>query len=437
MKNLILSALFILPLVVSGQVEFSSSRQSGLQIYRAKTVNGTVTVNLPEKLYPGETVSGSVITEPLSTGNAKKNEKNQTALLAVKLWLFGQQLSLTDQLFQFTVPEQAGSPAALLELQPGRGIAAHTPVEILEGVRPVPAMESPAFPGYLRSGEYQSIPGRFDGDRRTTRLMAGNTELPVIAESPGELVTMVPDNLSGRQTLTLSEGDRTYSAGLNVVSLTLAADATSLKKGEQTTLHLVAGGLEGVDFPVTIQVENRTPLNISLSGGNSQEWVITPEEIGAGGIAGRDFQITAGSTGGFTVSAIINEPWHGLPAEPMDQNREGTTEYCGKTWEEVTDIGKPEGPRRDKTNSAGTVKPGNAKQRCDQCSKKTEITTTSYPLYLYQKQKKITYTCSLLKGHAGACHGSGMATETEKKMGPVGYEEVGTCPKGHVVWRKK
>jgi hypothetical protein len=444
MKNLIFMAMFLaIPVLVSGQAEDNPARQPGLQVYRAKTVHGTVVVNLPDKMYPGETISGSVIAEPLAANNPKKDKQNLDALIKSQVVLFGMKYLVGDQLFQFKVPMTMDPAGTVLQVETAKGVEDSFHLEILEGTRPDIGVKSPAFPGYLRSGEFQAIAGPFDGQRSNSAIMLNDLELPVVAESPGNIVTMLPENLAGRQILTIREGGEKFEREVNVLNLELLADAVTLRRGESASLHVNVTGLEGINQPVTVQIENLTPMNISMSGGNRQEWVIQPSEVEAGGVFHNDLQITALTSGGFTVTALLSEPVSVLPGEGADHFLEGEPdsrqepiEYCGKTWTDVKDIGKQEGPMRDKQDKSGVPKKGKVRARCESCSKKTDLTITTYPLYYYQKQQKTTYTCSMLKGHTGECHGTGKVTVEEKRIGPVGYEEEARCPKGHLVWKK-
>ncbi len=424
--------MLVLPLLGNGQVEFTASRQPGLQIYQAKTVHGNVVVQLPDDMRPGEIISGSVISEPAPSKDPEKVKRNQAALDALQLAFAGVNFLAGEQYFQAKLPT---TPQAMLTLAGEKGIPGSTPVEVLAEGRQG-TFASPLFPEYLRTGEFQRILGNFDGSRDNTTVMLGDTELPILAESPGGMVTMIPGEIVGKQTLTLTENGETFEKVLHVIRLDMAVDAPTLRKGQSTSLHVSVSGLEDMGQPVTVEIENLSPANVSLTEGNYQELVISPAEVSPDGTYHHTLPILATASGGFTVSGILSEPHLMEPVEPVAIDREGPREKCGKTWETIRDVGKPKGPMRDKENPIPNPTPEKQKMRCEQCSKKVAATISTYPLYNYQKQEVITYVCSMDKGHLEPCHGSGKLSYREKRVGPVGYEREARCPKGHLIWKK-
>lgn len=442
MKNsiLLLILLILLPLLLLGQTEFVQTKQSGLQICTAKTVHGTVVVNLPATMYPGETITGTVITEPEVTGNSRKDKLSRAALLARTLFIFGLPVAAGEQTFQLTVPENLPAERLLVDLIEANGEKTSAPVDIPEGIRQVVQRTEPAFPGFLRSGEYQNIPGNFDGLAGNTKLLLGDLEIPVVAESPGEVVTMVPPGLSGRNNLTITEAGTTFGKEVSVLDLNLTADATTLRRGQQSQVHVQVVGLEGVDQPVTVLVRNHTPMSISMAGGNTQEWTIDPSELAAGTTFQRDLQIVAISSGGFSVSAGIAEPFFpGVDTEadaepevkPKD-GEEGKKEggICGNTWStEWKDTGKT----IRKLDESQKTESRRNRSKCQKCGVYSEWIYYKIPEYSYKIQERTTTTCTMPKGHANfpqACHGSGVKENQEVKTGPVlRYQEVreGSC----------
>jgi len=344
MKKIILLAAMFLPLsqMIYAQVGFEPSSQSGLQVYTMKTVSGTVTVNLPDKIYPGETISGTVISEP-SDPRVEGREKPGRAVMAEHiLSVFGNRFNTARQALQFTVPPDPYREGAFMKLEDEEGIVGQTSFYIMEGKRPDPISGNPVFPEYLRSGEYQSIPGSFEGQHAGTTVMLDESEIPVVAESPGEIVTLIPENLSGPRKLTITENDESFSRAINILDLKMAVDASTLRKGEKAAIHLDVEGLKGVERPVAVWVDNLTPLNISMEGGNHQIWIISQEEAGQSGFSHKDITISAISSGAFTVSAKIADDFmgdKGIPFKAEDElkPREGEEiseddGKCGVVW---------------------------------------------------------------------------------------------------------
>jgi hypothetical protein len=438
--TIFLSVLLFLSLHVYGQVENNLS-QPGLQIYKLKTVNGTVTVNLPDKIYPGETISGTVLAEPTASGNVKKNKSNRLALLATTLSIFGNRFKPDNQKLNFSLPEDPFDFGPLIKLENEEGMIGSAGFIVQEGERPVPVSGDPVFPAFLRSGEYQNIPGKFDGVLSNTRLMLNDLEIPVASESPGEIVTLVPENISGNQKLTLTEGSKTYSAPINVVNLNMTAEASTLQKGEKSTVHIVVNGLNGIETPVTVNVDNLTPMSIGMKGGNQQEWVIHPSEIDNTGTVSKDVEIVAVASGGFTVSARISVPpvLFNADGQTTDQlfkeadKQEGDNKgeddgLCGKIWKsDWKDTGKDVMELDENSSTSSTYR-----DRCNNCSKNVNYNSVKTPLCKFSIFERQVLVCSGKKGHSGSCHGS-VTTEQKKEKDPGAapkqYKETRTCQK--------
>ncbi len=438
--TIFLSVLLFLSLHVYGQVENNPS-QPGLQIYKLKTVNGTVTVNLPDKIYPGETISGTVLAEPNVSENVKKNKSNKLALLATTLSIFGNRFKLDNQTLKFSLPDDPFELGPLIGLENEKGMIGSAGFVVQEGERPVLSAGDPVFPPFLRSGEYQNIPGKFDGVISNTRLMLNDLEIPVASESPGEIVTLVPGNISGIQKLSLTEGGKTYSAPMNVVDLKMTAEATTLQKGEHSTVHIVVDGLKGVETPVTVNVDNLTPMSIGMKGGNQQEWIIHPSDVDNTGTFSKEVGIVAVASGGFTVSARVSAPpvvFHANGQTTDQQFKEVEKQegdnigeddgLCGKIWKsDWKDTGKDVMELDPNSSTSSTYR-----DRCDHCSTNVNYKSVKTPLCKYSIFERQVMVCSGKKGHSGSCHGS-VTTEQkkEKDMGaaPKRYKETRTCQK--------
>lgn len=441
MKKIILLAAMLLPLsqMIPAQVGFVPSSQSGLQVYTMKTVSGTVTVNLPDKIYPGETVSGTVISEP-SESRAEDREKPGKAIVAAQiLSIFGNRFNTEGQALQFTVPSDPDREGAFMKLEDEEGMVGQTSFYVMEGKRPGPISGNPVFPEYLRSGEYQNIPGSFDGRHAGTTVMLGETEIPVVAESPGEIVTLIPGNLSGVRKLTITENGESFSRAINILDLKMAVDASTLRKGEKAAIHLDLEGLKGVERPVAVWIDNLTPMNISMEGGNHQIWTIVPEEAGQSGLSHKDITISAVSSGAFTVSAKIADDFmgdNGIPFKAGDEKKPREGEEireddgkCGAVWySDWKSVGKD-------TSSVTVEKTTEKKRcRCETCSKKVMCTITKIPVYEVEIMERFKYTCDDKKGHTPPHHGSGVkdAPPWRRNTGKILYYRVETSAEcGH------
>ena len=376
----ILNLIFLMliqTIIVNGQIDFAPSKQFGLQVYKAKTVNGTVTVNLPEKIFPGEIISGTVIAEPAPSTSSKKEKLNKSALYASVISIFGMNLNLENNLFQFAVPWNINKVSPIVQIITEKGKIGKAEIEILDGVRPELISKGIEFSGFLRAGEYQNISGAFDGINENSKLNLNEMELPVIAEAPGNVVTLIPEDISGVYKLTIDEAGISYSKDIGVVDLKITTNANILKKGQQCKINIKVSGLKGTELPVNVIVDNLTPLNINISGGNHQDFTIPPVNIDNNGIFNHEITVTAISSGGYTIAAYIAEPISEIAEndfkeegkdQPVEEN--DRKELCGKTWQTDWKDTKDKPFYKQVRSEITDIK---QKERCEICSKKTDL----------------------------------------------------------------
>jgi len=300
------------------------NENNGLRTVEFTTPEGKVTVILPSDVGSNDIVSGTILTNPKGT-NEKKKTKNRNVLNGYVVDIEEKKKpkekpeknearkknTVKNQSGNWKIPDIPGNDSFVLSLknQTGEILADATlPLSVhqVESAAPV-VFDRLDFrvPGYLRAGEPERITGVFDGDFSTSDLKLNDSEAQILAESPREIFFKPPEDISGPATLELTEGEFTLKEQTHVISLDLSAEKLALQRGEQTTVRVVVSGLENFQEVVPLEVSNLTPQNIQIQGGNVQHFLITPAEVNEAGTFEVDLNVTAVSTGGFSVSSSV------------------------------------------------------------------------------------------------------------------------------------
>lgn len=149
------------------------------------------------------------------------------------------------------------------------------------------------------------ITGPFDGDASNTKIEVGGARMPVIAESKSAATFEIPTTVIGPNDVTVNENGKTATGNFRALKIDLTAPKTSLLKGESIELHIEVQGLQGITQPVPVQLQNQTPQNINLTGGNIQNIVINPSQVSSSGTYNSSAGITGTGAGGFNITATI------------------------------------------------------------------------------------------------------------------------------------
>jgi hypothetical protein len=430
---------------IMAQKEMSTTQKDGLQIVKIKTIEGTVTVNLPSDIYSGDVISGTVIAEPKKTNKKnkskkelKKEEENKTNLLAHVITLFGTNVLVSQDRFSIDVPQNGRIPSPTIELKNvADELVESTTLSVNHILREPLQGNYLQLPAFMRSGYYQEIKGNFDGNFGNTLVSLDGSPINIMAESPDRIVITTPENLHGVKQLSIKENENEYLADIAIVNLDLTADKIDLLKGESTNINLIIEGLGTVDAPVEIHVDNLSPANISLSGGNHQEIVIEPETVPETGIYSNAFAITAKLSGGYSVSAQLIVPeLEPVPIDEVEKPKD-PVEKCGFAWygkwKKIKTITKADESQKQVVKSTH--------RKCTVCQKSSVWTYYKIPMFRYNVEERDKFTCTMIKGHAGSHHGTSKKEQREVAVGTAfRYKIVRTGDCGHTVfvkWKKK
>ena len=301
---------------------------------------GGIIVNLPDDIRAGDTISGTVVSEPRgSTGEERST--NRDVLNGYVVEVAGQSFPVNKgSVGPFVVrwlemPARPGMPPGqnsffdvFVAIDPNNSAAVRARIPLLPSgaaVTPDPkTTPSVVIPPLGQTGRPVVITGPFDGNSSNTTLKGSalrttvqdfekNTEnvsggFGLIAESPRKAVFQSPANVVGPMKIILTEGSKQTTESYRNVGVNLTAPKTSLLKGEQTQLRVEVNGLEGIKAPVPLTLESQGV--ITVEGGVYQPLVIQPSQVGADGSYAITRVITGVQTGGWTTTAtVVTKPF--------------------------------------------------------------------------------------------------------------------------------
>ena len=123
------------------------------------------------------------------------------------------------------------------------------------------------FLGLGQPGQALRVTGTFDGNAANTNVSLNGQTCEIIAESPRENFTQVPQNATaGVSNLSITENNIKEEHTINVAVLNLSANKTNLRKGEKTTITVSVSGLEGVEKgnDCKVEITNLSPSVVSM-----------------------------------------------------------------------------------------------------------------------------------------------------------------------------
>jgi len=285
----------------------------GLTTTTFDTLEGTVSVNLPDDVAAGDTVSGTVTTEPKG---ATKDEqaKNEDSLNGYVVEVARQETPTEQKRgSKWQIPPAIQNIPVVLKNRAGKEVA-RTQVPVSQGnvIKPKPNGDIPnqgnySTPTFGQAGRPVSVNGPFDGDFGNTYVKLGNNTAQFLAESPRKVVVRSPANTIGQTTIEVNEQNKVVArCSYQSVGIRLAADKLNLIRGEQTMLSATLSGLDGVTSPVSMQLTNATPWTVRMEGGETQTITAQPQEF-TGGVWTAKRTLTGVRAGGFSINAVIDQ----------------------------------------------------------------------------------------------------------------------------------
>lgn len=290
-------------------VKVENTVEEGLNTTVFDTPEGKISVNLPDDMAAGDTLSGTVLTEAIgATAEEKEENSNQLNGYVVEVKKAQEVLDEKPQTavalpeepqkereeekpkqkktpritpskgykpFAMVLP-QMGEPIEICLSKPDGPPICKKEYKVPKSPPLIVTTETVTWPQVGMGGKPIPIKTRCDGKFSNSKVNVGNRTCRLLAESPRQIVARSPVSVVGPTTITINEGSRRAKGHFTNLQVKLTAPKVVLKQGESTTMTVIVTGLEGVTSPVRLKLENKTPDNVSLSGGNSQEIIIQP-----------------------------------------------------------------------------------------------------------------------------------------------------------------
>ena len=264
LRPLVLTVLLSGTSVVAQAPPASSSLESTDTIHVAifGLEAGTIYVNVPDDLRPGETASGTV--NPVPTGAGDDLKRHREELNGHSVVLAGHRAPVSDAVRTFTVPANANILSIVLVDRHGAPVA-----EVQAPLGPThSAAASYEVPTVGQAGAPVRITGPFDGDLSNSSVQIDGSVADPIAESQRQLVVRGPKEGAAEAPVEVRErGVQVKSGTYRNVNVRLSAGATTLHSGETTTLTVTLTGVEGLRETLPVHLSNNSPGVVRMEGG--------------------------------------------------------------------------------------------------------------------------------------------------------------------------
>ena len=275
-----------------------SRSADGLYATIFTTPHGTIKVNLPDAMVAGDTISGSIYTEPTGKDEAERRQ-NLEELNSYVIDLVGQETAVRDRTFARNI----NGTITIVLLRNGQSAATAT-IPILPTALPRPTQFTVPTGG--QQGRLLKIDCPCNGAfAPQDYVTVGGKQLPLIAESPRSLVVHNTSDFSGPTNIDLAENGIAVQCPFRNIQVNLSAPKLNLLRGETTTLHVMVLGLGGMSGDQSLDLQNNSPGVIRMSGGEQQHVTINGTEVRPDGTYSLDRTLTGITPGGFGVTATV------------------------------------------------------------------------------------------------------------------------------------
>lgn len=280
--------------VAQQSITASQKEQSGLKTATFNTPQGKINVNLPDDMAATDEISGTVIAEAVGkTPEEKEQNTDELNGYVVEVAKTEEAPKVADQPktkkppkvnpkepdFTCVIPPAVSLIKLILRNSKGTQVCT-SEVPCLPTPPPMPCPEDQCImPTVGSCGRPVQIKAPGDGHFSNSGVTIGGTPAKLLAESPRQTIAKSPTNVVGPTEIQRQEGNRVAKGKFNNLRVKMVAGKLGLQKGESTSVTVRVDGLEGMKEPVRLQIENRTPDVVTMSGGNTQEIIIRPEDV--------------------------------------------------------------------------------------------------------------------------------------------------------------
>ncbi|HET6267999.1 MAG TPA: hypothetical protein VFG11_09795 [Acidobacteriota bacterium] len=308
-------------LALSGAFHSVLGTHDGLRCAIFRTPDGDAEVRFPSDLQAGDSVLVTVAAQ--WTGSYRNYELQAGAKqLAVNESPSPVDLSPDLPVIPVILQDEAGAELARIQVpvgmdemaDPAAGdpcaqsdesdlLAEKPPVEPLEDLQ-IPWIRF-RLPQMAGVGDYLQLSGSFDPKAAETVFRVGNRDARIAAVSPRMAVIKTPVSEFGFMPLSFTNGEQLIRCRFYNLWFHGIESRHQIQSGEHKILTYVAEGLRGIQMPVAVRLENRTPDVISLENGSTQIVMIKPDEVADDGTFRISRKAVGLKTGSFDISTRI------------------------------------------------------------------------------------------------------------------------------------
>lgn len=285
------------------KVTASNEVGSGLNTTTFLTPKGKISVNLPEDLAAGDTLSGTVIAEPMgNTPEELANASDELNGYVVEIKKVQEAPPIDKPAPVATTPTKTKKPVKICAdpVKPTFTCALPPipePIQIVltdpkgkkvcdhdvQYPQDPPKSDCPGgsclIPDVAQAGKPINIKGECNGHASDSKVCVGGQDCQILAEGPRGTTAKGPKNVIGEAPIQVTEGDKTAQSTIRCLAVKLSSPKTVLKKGESSTVTVAVYGLSGYTDPVHLTIRNRSPNVIDLQGGSEQKITIDPAQF--------------------------------------------------------------------------------------------------------------------------------------------------------------
>lgn len=174
-RSIIMCGLIILISQYSqAQDKVKTTSSNGLTKVEFETPNGKITLHLPNNIYAGDVISGTVITEPIGR-KEKQLTKNKEILNGHIIGFADKNSKADEQVTKWLIPKDINDSSLTLTLKDNKGnLIGLTKLIAFPNERKklFPQMmdiDDFSVPSYISVGQPAMISGHFDGDFYTSQ----------------------------------------------------------------------------------------------------------------------------------------------------------------------------------------------------------------------------------------------------------------------------
>ncbi len=282
------------------------TQEKGLTTAVFTTPSGNIKVYLPDDIRQGDVISGRVLAEPEGR-NEKQLARNLAELVKYSIVLNGEKFTVENaaKTIRFTVPADKPVQNSLNLLNVTNPVQQLTiPAKPISEQKPVPAQC--IIPGHVVTGSPMTIPGPFDGNAANTQCSIGNQPATVLVESPRTCIVAFPANANGmQQTMVQENGQQPCSKTVSGVDMNVSAGKLNLTKGENTYIDVSITGLQNLQAPALLLLNNLTTDVVAMQPSNNITVPLVPDSVSSGNF-NRRFNVQSIRTGGFAVNVNLD-----------------------------------------------------------------------------------------------------------------------------------